>query len=105
MADTRVQAKELKAEGLDLVEVAWAAAGDMPDTTELLVDRRRDLSELGTQPGRLVQVPANRDLGAWHRGDVAQVVAQQVDLGFSQLGLACPGSRSDRVALLAARAR
>ena len=93
MADTRVQAKELEAEGLDLVEVARAAAGDMPDTTELLMDRRGDLSELGTQPGRLVQVPADRDLGAGHRGDVAQIVAQQVDLGFGQLGLGGPGSR------------
>ena len=98
MADARVQAKELEPEGLDLVEVARAAAGDMPDTTELLVDRRGDLSKLGTQPRRLVQVPADRDLGAGHRGDVAQVVAQQVDLGFGQLRPRCAGPRSDRVA-------
>ena len=51
VADARVQAEELEAERLDLVEVARAAAGDVADAAELLVDRRRDLAELGTQPG------------------------------------------------------
>ena len=70
MADARVQAEELEAEGLDFVQVAWAAAGDVSDAAELLVDRRGDLAELGTQPGGLVEVPADRDLGPGHRGHV-----------------------------------
>ena len=97
MADAGVQAEELEAQGLDLVEVARAAAGDVADAAELLVDRRGDLAELGTQPGRVVEVLADRDLRAGLRGDVAQVVAQQVDLRLRSARAARPASaRSPR---------
>ena len=72
VADAGVQAEELESERLDLVQVARAAAGDVADAAELLVDRRGDLAELGTQAGRVVEVPADRDLRAGQRRDVAQ---------------------------------
>ena len=66
VADARVQAEELESQRLHLVEVARATAGDMTDTAELLVDRRGDLAELGAQPGRVVEVLADRDFRARH---------------------------------------
>ena len=52
VTDTRVQAEELEAEGLHLVEVPRAATRDVADTAELLVDGRIDLAKLGTKPRR-----------------------------------------------------
>ena len=64
VADARVEAEELEAQGVDLVEVARAAVGDVADAAELLVDRRVDLAELGAQAGRVVEVLADGDLRA-----------------------------------------
>ena len=78
MAHARVEAEELEPQGPHLVEVARAAAGDVSHAAELLVDRRGDLAELGPQPGRVVDVLADRDLRTWLRGDIAEVIGQQV---------------------------
>ncbi len=78
VAHARVQTEELEAEGPHLVEVAGAAAGDVAHAAELLVDGRGDLAELGSQPWRVVDVLAHRDLGPWLGGDIAEVIGQQV---------------------------
>ncbi len=98
MADARIQAEELEAEGTNLVEVARAAAGDVADAAELLVDRRGDLAELGPQAGRFVEIPADRDLGAGHSGDVPQVVAQEIASRLARLRRRRSGLRGHGVA-------
>ena len=87
VADAGIEAEELEPEGPDLVEVARAAAGDVADAAELLVDRRGDLAELGTEAGRIVEVLADGDLGAGPAGDVAEVIAEQVELGLVGSGV------------------
>ena len=76
VAHARVQPEELEAQRVDLVEVAGAAAGDVADAAELLVDRRVHLAELGAQAGRVVQVLAHGDLRTRLRGHVAEIVAE-----------------------------
>src|SRR5262245_17599794 len=78
VADARVEPEEMEPQGVDLIQVTRTAAGDVPDTAELLVNGRGDLAELGAQTGRVVQVLADRDLRSRQAGDVAEVVPQQV---------------------------
>jgi hypothetical protein len=78
VAHARVQAEELEAEGVDLVEVAGTSVGDVTDAAELLVDRRVDLAELGPETGRVVEVLPDGDLRARLRRDVAQVIGRRV---------------------------
>ena len=96
MAHARIQAEKLEPQCLDLVQVARAAAGDVADAAELLVDRRGDLAELRAQPGRVVEVPADRDLGTGKSRDVPQVVTQQVGLRLAGLGHRSPGAARSR---------
>src|SRR5258708_4184177 len=98
MAHTWVQAEELESERLHLVQVARATAGDVPDTAKFLVDRRGNLAELGAEAWRWIAIPADRDFRAWHRGDVAQVVTQEIDPCFPRLGRCGTGLRSHRIA-------
>ena len=86
VADARIEAEELEPQRADLVQVARAAAGDVADAAELVVDRGRDLTELGAQAGRVVEVLADGDLGPGMAGDVAEVIAQEVELGLIGLG-------------------
>ena len=86
VADAGVQPEELEAQGVDLVQVARAAVGDVADAAELLVDRRGDLAELGPEAGRVVEVLADGDLRARLRGDVAEVVGRAGRAAARRLG-------------------
>ncbi len=85
VADAGVEPEELELQRTDLVQVARAAAGDVADAAELLVDRGGDLAELGTEARRVVEVLSDRDLGTRVAGDVAKVIAEQIGLGLAGL--------------------
>ena len=76
VADAGVQTEKGELKGLDLVQIARTAACDMADATELLVDRRGHLAELGAEPRRIIEVFADRDFRSRRRGDVSQIVRQ-----------------------------
>ena len=98
VADAGVEAEELEPQGADLVEVARAAAGDVADAAELLVDRGGDLAELGTQARAGRRGPGRRRSSGRAGGDVAEVVAEQVGLGSPGSGGAARVLRGHRVA-------
>src|SRR5262245_13352106 len=62
VAHAGIQAEELETERAHFVEIARAAARDMTDASELLVDRRCDFTKLRAEPGGLVEIPADSNL-------------------------------------------
>src|SRR5262249_14705876 len=80
VADAGVEPEELEAQGADLVQVARAAAGDVADAAELLMDRGGGLPQPRAQAGRVVEVLADGNLGAAPALDVAEVIAEKIGM-------------------------
>ena len=73
-----IEAEEMESDGGDFVEVARAAACDVTDAAEFLVDQGGDFAELGSDTGSDVQILADGDFRAGHGRDIAKVIGQDI---------------------------